>query len=315
MSQLLTTVSTNIKLRNMSRKTESAYIRWIKEYIFFHQKKHPKELNEKHVQSFLTHLAIDKNYSPSTQSQALNAIVFLYREVLDLEIGDFSSFKKAKPKTHIPVVFSKAEAKTIISKMQGVPKLIASILYGSGMRLMEALRLRIQDIDLEQDMIIVRNGKGNKDRVTLLPESVKVQLREHIVNRKKIHNNDLKMNRGYTTMPFALSKKYPNADTEFYWQYVFASGRFVKSDDGKICRHHIFDSTIQRAISSAIKNTSITKHGTPHTFRHSFATHLLEAGYNIRTVQELLGHKSVRTTMIYTHVMNKGGMGVKSPLD
>ena len=282
----------------MSRKTESAYIRWIKEYILFHQKKHPKELNEKHIQSFLTHLAVNKNYSPSTQSQALNAIVFLYREVLDLEIGNFSSFKKAKPKMHIPVVFSKTEAKLIISNMQGVPKLITSILYGSGLRLMEALRLRIQDIDLEQDMIIVRNGKGNKDRVTLLPESVKVQLREHIVNRKKTHNDDLKMNRGYTTMPFALSKKYPNADAEFYWQYVFASGRFVKSDDGKICRHHIFDSTIQRAISSAIKNTSITKHGTPHTFRHSFATHLLEAGYNIRTVQELLGHKDVHGTMM-----------------
>jgi len=315
MSQLLNSVSTNIKLRNMSRKTESAYLRWIKEYVIFHQKKHPKDLTEKHIQSFLTHLAVNKNYSPSTQSQALNAIVFLYKEVLDQQLGDFSSFTKAKAKSHIPVVFSKNEAKSIISKMQGTPRLIASILYGSGLRLMEALRLRIQDIDFEQDMIIVRNGKGNKDRVTLLPGSVNAELREHIAKRKKMHNDDLKMNRGFTTMPFALSKKYPNADAEFFWQYVFASNRFVKSDDGKICRHHIFESTIQRAISSAIKNTSITKHGTPHTFRHSFATHLLEAGYNIRTVQELLGHKSVRTTMVYTHVMNKGGMGVKSPLD
>ncbi len=315
MSQLLNSVSKNIKLRNMSRKTEAAYVQWIKECILFHQKKHPKELNEKHIQSFLTHLAVNKNYSPSTQSQALNAIVFLYREVLDLEIGNFSSFKKAKPKMHIPVVFSKTEAKLIISNMQGVPKLITSILYGSGLRLMEALRLRIQDIDFEQNMIVVRNGKGNKDRVTLLPGSVKVQLREHITNRKKIHIDDLIINRGYTTLPFALSKKYPNADKEFIWQYVFASARFVKTDEGKLCRHHIFESTIQRAISAALKKTSISKHGTPHTFRHSFATHLLEAGYDIRTVQELLGHKSVKTTMIYTHVMNKGGMGVKSPLD
>lgn len=315
MSQLLNSVSKNIKLRDMSRKTEAAYIRWIKEYILFHQKKHPKELNEKHIQSFLTHLAVNKNYAPSTQSQALNAIVFLYREVLDLEIGNFSSFKKAKPKMHIPVVFSKTEAKLIISNMQGVPKLITSILYGAGLRLMEALRLRIQDIDFDQNMIVVRNGKGNKDRITLMPGSVKVQLREHITNSKKRHNDDLIMNRGYTTLPFALSKKYPNADKEFIWQYVFASARFVKTDEGKLCRHHIFESTIQRAISTALKKTSISKHGTPHTFRHSFATHLLEAGYDIRTVQELLGHKSVKTTMIYTHVMNKGGMGVKSPLD
>ncbi len=315
MSKLLNNVSTNIKLRNMSRKTEAAYLCWIKEYILFHQKKHPGELNEKHIQTFLTHLAVTKNYSPSSQSQALNAIDFLYKEVLDQQLGHFSSFIKAKTKSHIPVVLSKSETKVILSNIQDTPKLIALFLYGSGLRLMESLRLIIQSIDFKQDKIIDRNAKGNKDRVTLLPLSVKAELKEHIERRKREHQSDLKRNRGFTTLPFALSRKYPNADREFAWQYVFASNRYVKSAEGKICRYHIYETTIQRAIRNAIKKTSVTKHDTPHTFRHSFATHLLEAGYNIRTVQELLGHKSVRTTMIYTHVMNKGGLGVKSPLD
>lgn len=216
---------------------------------------------------------------------------------------------------HIPVVFSKTEAKLIISNMQCVPKLITSILYGSGLRLMETLRLRIKDVDIEQNKIIVRDGKGNKDRATLLPNSIIEDLSVHIEKRKLEHKENLVRNRAFTTLPFSLEEKYPRAAKEFMWQYVFASSRYIKNSKGNLCRHHIYESTIQRAIAVALKKSEINKHGTPHTFRHSFATHLLESGYDIRTVQELLGHKSVKTTMVYTHVMNKGGFGVKSPLD
>ena len=315
MSKLLTDVSNEIKKRDYSNKTSEAYLLWIKRFIIFNNKQHPKDLDESHVQKYLDYLALQMDYSPSTQSIALNAIVFLYKYVIKKNIGDFSSYTKAKRKNIIPVVFSKGEVSNLFSYMEGESLLIAKLLYGSGLRLMEALRLRVKDLDLEQNVLIVRDGKGRKDRTTLVPGSIKPELKKQIEKRWKEHQIDLQKNRGYTTLPNALSKKYKNAAAEFGWQYVFASIRYVKDSDGRLCRHHIYESTIQRAINSAMKKTKINKHGTPHTLRHSFATHLLENGYDIRTVQELLGHKSVKTTMIYTHVMNKGGLGVISPLD
>lgn len=315
MSKLLSNVRKETRKRGYSRKTEEAYVMWIKRFILFHNKKHPLEMNEIHIQKFLDYLSVNKNYSPSTQSVALNAIVFLYKHVLHSSIGDFSKYVKAKKSPKIPVVFSKNEVNIIFEYLKKEPLLISKLLYGSGLRLMEALRLRIKDIDFDQNLIVVHDGKGKKDRTTLLPRSIKTDILLHIEQRKKEHEEDLKKNKGFTTLPYALSKKYPSAVKEFGWQYVFASSRYVKDDEGRLCRHHIFESTIQRAIAKAIKNAGINKHGTPHTFRHSFATHLLENGYDIRTVQELLGHKSVKTTMIYTHVMNKGGLGVISPLD
>ena len=304
-----------IKKRDYSNKTAEAYVLWIKRFIIFNGKKHPEDLDEKHVQKYLDYLSLKKDYSPSTQSVALNSIVFLYKYVIKKSIGDFSSYTKAKRKNFIPVVFSKSEVSKLFSHLEGESLLIAKLLYGSGLRLMEGLRLRIKDLDLEQNVLIVRDGKGRKDRTTLIPGSIKPDLRIQIDKRWKEHQTDLKNNRGYTTLPNALNQKYKNAATEFGWQYLFASIRYVKNSEGSFCRHHIFESTIQRAIHSAMKKTKINKHGTPHTLRHSFATHLLENGYDIRTVQELLGHKSVKTTMIYTHVMNKGGLGVISPLD
>lgn len=315
MPKLLSQVSREVRKRNYSSKTEEAYVLWIKRFIIYNSKKHPEEMNEEHVQKFLDYLALQKNYSPSTQSVALNSIVFLYKHVLGSPIGDFSSYVKAKRKSSIPVVFSKNEVNRVLLCLKGNVLLVTKLLYGSGLRLMEALRIRIKDVDLDQNLIIVRDGKGKKDRTTLLPVSIKQDLIVQIEKRKLEHIEDLKRNRGFTTLPFLLEKKYPNAPKEFGWQYVFASSYYVKNSGGNLCRHHIYDSTIQRSVSTAVKKAGIHKHGTPHTFRHSFATHLLENGYDIRTVQELLGHKSLKTTMVYTHVMNKGGMGVKSPLD
>ncbi len=315
MSKLLNRVRDEIKKRNYSVKTGEAYVLWIKRFIIFNGKKHPKDMNETHIQKYLDHLTLQKDYSPSTQSVALNSILFLYKYVVKKNIGDFSSFVKAKRKNFIPVVLSKNEVQLLFAEMNGEPLLIAKLLYGSGLRLMEALRLRIKDLDLEQNLLIVRDGKGQKDRTTLVPGSIKTELMQQVEKRKNEHLKDLEKNRGYTTLPHSLHKKYPNASKEFGWQYLFASSRFIRDKNGNICRHHIYDSTIQRAINKAMKKTGINKHITPHTLRHSFATHLLENGYDIRTVQELLGHKSVKTTMIYTHVMNKGGLGVISPLD
>ena len=305
-----------LRLHHYSIRTEENYIQWIKRFIFFHNKRHPKEMGEKEVSAFLTHLAVDKHVSASTQNQALSAILFLYKRVLDIKLEWLDNVVRAKRPKYLPVVLTKTEVRNILNAMTGNNALIAKLLYGTGMRLMEALRLRVQDVDFEQYQIIVRSGKGNKDRITTLPETIKEDLLAQVEKARILHNNDLSEGFGRVYLPFALDRKYPGAGLEFGWQYCFPSvHRSASPRTGLIARHHLHDKNIGRAIKNASRKVGIYKRVSSHTMRHSFATHLLENGYDIRTVQELLGHKDVSTTMIYTHVLNKGGRGVKSPLD
>jgi len=315
MSRLLNSVRSEIRIRHLSQRTEKAYVHWIKKYILFHDKTHPAQMGQMGIRDYLSYLPVKQNVSASTQNLALQSILFLYKNILKVDVGWIKDIERAKKPARLPVVFSQQEVKRILNFITGTEALVVGLLYGSGLRLNEALQLRIMDIDFDQNNIIIRNAKGEKERVTMIPHVLFRQLRDHIIKRKEQHIDDINHNRGYTTMPGALSRKYPNADKQFSWQYVFASSRYVKSDEGKICRHHLYPTTVQRMVKRALQKSGINKQGSPHTFRHSFATHLLENGYTIRTVQELLGHKSVKTTMVYTHVMNKGGMGVKSPLD
>lgn len=314
--KLLDQVRYAIRVKHYSIRTEEAYLYWIRQFIFFAGKKHPSDMGEKEVGQFLTHLAVKKKVSSSTQNQAFSALLFLYRHVLDRGLGKLENVQRAKTSKRLPVVFTKQEVKKIIGHLEGVTWLMASLLYGSGLRLMECLRLRVKDIDFEYGQITVRDGKGHKDRVTMLPDSIKELLKRHLEKVKAIHESDLKKGFGRVYLPFALNRKYPNANREWGWQYVFPASKNSKEPrSGIIMRHHLDESVLQRAVKSSIRESGITKHGSCHTFRHSFATHLLEDGYDIRTVQELLGHKDVSTTMIYTHVLNKGGRAVKSPMD
>ncbi len=267
------------------------------------------------ITAFLTHLAVNEKVSASTQNQAFFALLFLYRDVLQIELPKIEGVIRAKRPEHLPVVFTPREAKAILENLAGVPFLVASLLYGSGLRLTEALHLRVKDIDFEMNQITVRDGKGAKDRTTLLPDALREPLTQHLIKVKFIHNEDLRRGFGEIWMPFALSKKYPNAAKEWKWQYVFPSAKLSPTrEDGVVRRHYTSDSTIQKAVRNAMKDSEINKHGNCHTFRHSFVTHLLENQYDIRTVQELLGHKDIRTTQIYTHVL-KNKSFVKSPLD
>lgn len=314
--KLLDTVRREIQTRHYSPKTEKTYVSWVKQYILFHNKTHPKELSEKDVNQFLSHLATKKHVSASTQNQALSAILFLYKYVLHKTLGDFGNVIRAKRTKKVPVVFSKEEIRNIFSHLEKNKKLMANMIYGSGLRLTECLSMRIKDIDFDQMQIVVRDGKGEKDRVTLLPEKLIPELKSRLRKVKKLHDKDLEDGNGTTTLPYALSRKYANGAKEFKWQYVFPSTKLIlDKKNGLWKRHHINESVLQRAIKKAMKLAEIHKHGGCHTLRHSFATHLLEAGYDIRTIQDLLGHKSLQTTMIYTHVMNKGPLGVKSPGD
>ncbi|MBK7630157.1 MAG: integron integrase [Ignavibacteriales bacterium] len=313
---MLDRVRNEIKVRHYSLRTEKSYTNWIKRFIIFHNKKHPIEMGADEIREFVNHLAVKDNVSASTQNQALQAILFLYKDILKIKVGWINEIERVARTKHIPVVFSKSEARQVLENMDGVVRLIASLLYGGGLRLNECLRLRIKDIDFDYKQIVIRDGKGEKDRRTTLPEKLIPALQAQVKYVKKIHLADLKENNGTTVLPYALRKKYINAGKEFGWQFLFPSANFVVDEESKQrYRYHIHSSTVQKAIKEALKKAEITKPGSPHTFRHSFATHLLEAGYDIRTVQELLGHKDVRTTMIYTHVLNKGGMGVRSPLD
>ncbi|KXK12064.1 MAG: putative transposase [Chloroflexi bacterium OLB14] len=315
--KLLDQLADQIRLKQYSPRTQKTYIHWVREYILFHQKRHPKEMGVPEIKHFITYLITNRKVSASTQNQALSAVLFLYRHVLriDLDETDLNLLRPQKGKT-VPVVLSKEEAKLIISKLNGVYQIIAQIMYGSGLRIMEAMRLRVKDIDFANRQIIVRDGKGGNDRPTMLPESVVKPLQLHLQQVKLIHEKDLAEGYGTVYLPFALEKKYPNANKEWIWQYVFpATTRFKDIETGMIRRHHLHETAVQKAVKEAVKLAKINKRVSPHTFRHSFATHLLENGYDIRTIQELLGHKDVKTTMIYTHVLQRGGLAVKSPLD
>jgi integron integrase len=314
--RLLDQVRDSLRLRHYSLRTEATYIQWIKRFILYHEKRHPLEMGEQEITSFLTHLAVDKHVAPSTQNQALAAILFLYKEVLERELDWMDDIVRAKRSVRIPEVLSPEQVRRLIDQLEGTHQLMARLLYGTGMRLMEAVRLRVRDVDFHYRQITVRNGKGNKDRVTVLPASLLEPLKAHLARVKTLHEKDLADGFGRVYLPYALSRKYPSADREWGWQYVFpASTRSTDPRSGAVRRHHVFEQNLQRAIKQAVMNLGFPGRVSTHTLRHSFATHLLEGGSDIRTVQELLGHADVKTTMIYTHVLQRGGRGVMSPLD
>jgi integron integrase len=314
--KLLDQVREFMRTRHMSFRTEKAYIYWITEYILFHRKRHPQEMGAKEVREFLSHLAIDLNVSASTQNLALNAIAFLYKHILCQDLGNIGEVVRAQRSKKLPVVFTQNEIHRILAQMDAVPRLVALLLYGAGLRLMEAMRLRIQDIDFERNTICVRSGKGEKDRITMLPGRAKQLLVKHIQRVALQHESDLEAGFGETILPYALERKSISSAKELKWQFVFPSTRISRDRQSrKLMRHHMSETAVQRAITQAIRKAQIHKNGSAHSLRHSFATHLLESGYDIRTVQELLGHKDVRTTMIYTHVLNRPGVAVRSPLD
>ena len=314
--KLLEQVRNILRTMHYSYKTEQAYVDWIKRYIHFHNKNHPKDLDSEAISAFLSHLAVKKKVAASTQNQAMCALVFLYKYVLKIDLGEFNNLIWAKRPKKIPVVFTAKEANAVLDELSGVTRLIAILLYGSGLRLNECLRLRVKDINFEYKQITVRSGKGNKDRVTILAEKIIPELREQICYVKTLHEQDLKNGIVSVYLPYALERKYPNAGKEPGWKYVFPAPKISMDPRSGICRrHHIHDSYIQMVVKKAIISAGISKQAGCHTFRHSFATRLLENGYDIRTIQELMGHRSLQTTMIYTHVINKGGLGVKSPVD
>jgi integron integrase len=314
--RLLDQVRQQIRLRNYSIRTETVYSEWVKRYIRFHKYRHPLEMGAVEVEAFLTHLAVVRNVAAATQNQALAALLFLYKEVLKVELPWLEGVVRAKKPTHLPVVLTREEVARVLAEMSGVPALVANLLYGSGLRLMEALRLRVKDMEFSRGEILVRDGKGQKDRVTMLPRTLIPGLQQQLQAVSALHQEDLAEGFGRANLPFALARKYPNAAAEWGWQFVFPSGNRSQDPRGSgIHRHHLHEKTIQRAVREAVLRARIVKPATPHTFRHSFATHLLEAGQDIRTVQELLGHADVKTTQIYTHVLNRGGLGVISPLD
>ena len=314
--KLLDRVRLAIRVRHYSPKTEEAYIGWIKRFIVFHGKRHPDEMSEPEINGFLTHLAVQRNVSASTQNQALAAVLFLYRDVLGRPLDWIEPAVRAKRPERLPVVLTRQEARRVLELMIGVPRMVASLLYGAGLRLMEGLSLRIKDIDFERNEILIRDGKGRKDRVSMLPRTLNEPLQRHLEEVRRLHERDLRENAGRVILPDALVRKYPNADREWGWQYVFpATSRFLDRAAGIQRRHHLHETVVQKAMKEAVRRSGVAKPATCHSLRHSFATHLLESGYDIRTVQELLGHRDVSTTMIYTHVLNKGGRGVQSPVD
>ncbi len=305
-----------MRLKHYSRRTEESYVNWIKRYILFHNKRHPREMGAPEIGAFLTHLAVNEKVAASTQNQAFSALLFLYRQLLQIELPESIEAVRALRPRRLPTVLTPEETHRLLEQMTGTPQLMAQLLYGSGLRLMECVRLRVKDIDFARREIIVRDPKGRTDRVSLLPEKLIVPLQAHLQQVKQLHQNDLKRGCGSADLPSALSRKYPRASQEWGWQYVFpARGLSRHPETGQLCRHHLDESNLQKAVRAAAQRAGIDKPVGPHTLRHCFATHLLDRHYDIRTVQELLGHKDVKTTMIYTHVLNRGGLAVRSPLD
>ncbi len=314
--RLLDQVRLAIRTRHYSYKTEKAYVGWIKRFIFFHNKRHPAEMGEVEIAQFLSALARDARVAASTQNQALNGLLFLYRVVLGKDIGYVNGVVRAKRPHRLPVVLTRQEVKALLGYLGGAEWMIATLLYGAGLRLMECMRLRVKDVDFTSNQIVVREGKGNKDRLTMLPAAVKEPLAKHLNLVGRQHQRDLERGLGRVALPNALQRKYPNADKEWAWQWVFpASKHYMDRLTGKRYRHHLHESVVQKAVKDAARRAGLAKPASSHSLRHSFATHLLEDGYDIRTVQELLGHRDVSTTMIYTHVLHRGGRGVYSPAD
>ena len=314
--RLLDQLRNVLRRRHYSIRTEEAYVAWVRRYVLFHHVRHPQEMGADEVEAFLNDLAVNQLVAASTQNQAYSALLFLYEAVLCQPLERPIQALRAKQPERLPTVLTPEEVRHVLSHLSGVYVLMAQILYGSGLRLMECVRLRVKDLDFAQRQIIVRTGKGAKDRVTMLPDSVRALLQEHLRHVKSVHEQDLQAGYGQVYLPYALERKYPNASREWGWQYVFpADQRSLDPRSGILRRHHIDETSLQKAVRAAVKKSKLSKHASCHTFRHCFATHLLEHGYDIRTVQELLGHKDVRTTMIYTHVMNRGALAVRSPLD
>ncbi len=314
--KLLDQLRHTLRLKHYSLRTEQAYANWVKRFILFHQKRHPNTMGAPEIEQFLTHLAVNDHIAASTQNQALSALLFLYHHVLDLDLEETINAVRAKRPHHLPVVLDKTEVTRLLALLPTPPQLMAQLMYGCGLRLMECVRLRVKDVDFDQRQIIVRAGKGAKDRDTLLPDSLHTPLQRQLRYAQALHQNDLEEGLGQVYLPYALERKYPNANREWGWQYLFPAPKLsLDPRTGHLRRHHYSEQNLQRAIKQVLKAAGIIKPASCHTLRHSFATHLLEAGYDIRTIQELLGHKDVSTTMIYTHVIKRGGLAVRSPLD
>ena len=315
-SPFLNQVRRTIRLKHMSRRTEKSYIHYILDYIYFHNQQHPQDMGMEEIQAYLSYLATDKKVAASTQNIALSALLFLYRQVLQVNLPNIDNIERAKRKKRLPVVLTREEVKTILNQIKGVEHLVLSLLYGTGMRLMEGLQLRVKDLDFSGKSIIIRDGKGQQERITMLPEQLIEPLQRQLNYAQSLHNLDLGDGLGEVELPLALARKYPHAARSWEWQYVFPSPTIsLHPETKRQRRHHLSEDRIQRAMRKAVKKAEIKKNATPQTLRHSFATHLLENGYDIRIVQELLGHKDVKTTMIYTHVLNRGDRRVRSPLD
>jgi integron integrase len=305
-----------MRTRHFAYRSEQAYLSWIRRYVNFHNRKHPREMGSREVEAFLTHLAVDAHVSASTQNQALQALLFLYRQVLEIELPWLENVTRARRPKRLPVVLTVAEVRSVLAQLDGAAWLFANLLYGSGLRLMEALRLRVKDVVIERGELIVRDAKGGKDRVTVLPTSIVDPLRAHLAKLHIRFEQQRRAGEPGASLPVALARKFPNSSLQWGWQYVFPAHSLCQDVySGQPIRHHMHEKAMQRAVQLAVQKAGITQPASCHTFRHCFATHLLEAGCDIRTVQELLGHADVRTTMIYTHVLGKGAMGVKSPLD
>lgn len=304
-----------LQVRHYARRTVNTYEQWLRRFLRFHGLRHPREMGSSEVNDFLNHLAVDLQVSASTQNQALSALLFLFRELFERDL-ELDGVVRARTRKRLPVVLSEGEVKAVRQRLEGVPALVVGLLYGSGLRLMEALRLRVKDLDFERRELVVRDGKGGKDRLTMLPQSQIAALRHHLLDVRRLHQGDLAAGWGRVLMPYALARKYPNADREWAWQWVFPQQkRWLDPRTGVQGRHHLDPTVVQRAVKQAVADAGVSKAASCHTFRHSFATHLLERGQDIRTIQELLGHQDVSTTMIYTHVLNRGPLGVSSPAD